>query len=188
MYPCKKTTTRDVESMNNFSLLILLTFGVLSMGCIEPISGENKQKVVVDRVIDGDTFEVTTNHHNITVRIKGVDAPEIFSENNPEDWENCEINETKLREAGYNSTEFFKENYENQTAYFEEVRRDYYGRTVGFLYTDNYSEERQFTFGEILLNEGYGMVPEQSRFEKRPDYEEIVEEAREENKGLWSYC
>lgn len=174
--------------MNNFSTLAILTLCIFTMGCIEFNIDEDREKVYVDRVIDGDTFEVSSDENNITVRIKGVDAPEIFSENNPRDWNNCNISEGKLREAGYNSTEFFKENYENETVQFEEVRRDYYGRTVGFLYTDNYDRETEYTFGEILLKEGYGMVPELSRFEKRPQYEEIVRESREEEKGLWSYC
>jgi len=74
------------------------------------------EKVIIARVIDGDTMET---QNSLTIRLENINAPE-------------------KNEPGYEQAKNFLKTFENQTLIIEKTGQDKYGRTLAKLYTPEY--------------------------------------------------
>mgnify|MGYP006295073193 FL=1 len=131
-------------------------------------NSEKPPEVYIERVIDGDTVETAAGE---SIRLLGVDTPEI-------DWENN--NSEFYAEA---AREFSREQLLDQNVLlrFDEEREDDYGRTLAYIYHDGEN------FNQKLLAEGYAsimIVEPNDKYEE--EFKETAEKARQERKGVWS--
>ncbi|KAB1188479.1 MULTISPECIES: lamin tail domain-containing protein [Haloferax] len=141
---------------------------------------------VVD-VVDGDTIKVVMpDGARETVRLLGVDTPEVYGENTPDEYEgvpDTEAGRTCLRDAGHDASEFAKTTLSGKTVElrFDEKAGDrgYYGRLLAYVVVDGTE------FNYELLTEGHARFYESS-FEERDRYELAERDARERGIGLWA--
>lgn len=127
---------------------------------------EIKNLVTVTKVIDGDTIEV---ENNIRVRMIGIDAPEVKSDE-------CYEEE---------STKFLKSLIGNQKVELEKdiSETDKYGRILRYVYKDG------VLVNELMVARGYAKsssYPPDTKYQK--DFAEAERSARNQNMGLWKDC
>ena len=96
---------------------------------------KGKEKVHVDRVVDGDTFVAKkSNGEQIKVRLIGVDTPETVKPNTP------------VQPYGKEASNYSKQHLNNKDVYLEydKEKEDRYGRTLAYVWLDKntmYNEE-----------------------------------------------
>ncbi|WP_416839672.1 lamin tail domain-containing protein [Haloferax sp. DFSO52] len=143
--------------------------------------------VEVVEVVDGDTVKVVMpDGARETVRLLGVDTPEVYGENTPDEFEgvpDTEAGRLCLREAGDDASEFAKTRLTGKTVElrFDEKagERGYYGRLLAYVVVDGAE------FNYELLTEGHARFYD-SPLEERERYERAERDARERGVGLWS--
>lgn len=130
-----------------------------------------RAEVVVERVTDGDTVEVSPAPGGVEdVRLIGVDAPEAFGPSGPQPY-------------SARATRFAERTLEGRraTLEFDVEREDRYGRVLAYVYGPDGA-----MFNEALLLGGYAQVatfPPNTRYEER--FETAQGSAREARRGLW---
>ncbi|WP_396612674.1 lamin tail domain-containing protein [Haloferax sp. S1W] len=151
----------------------------------EPAQSDVSVEVV--EVVDGDTIKVVMpDGARETVRLLGVDTPEVYGSNTPDEFEGVpetEAGEACLRDAGHDASDFANARLSNQTVglrYDEQAgKRGYYGRLLAYVVVDGAE------FNYHLLTEGHARFYDSS-FEERSRYEAAEREAREQGVGLWT--
>lgn len=141
---------------------------------------------VVD-VVDGDTVKVRfRNGTRETVRLLGVDTPEVRGENAPDEFEGVPSTDEGrqcLRTAGERASAHAEATLLGETVGLgfdeSEGRRGYYGRLLAYVYVDG----RQFNYG--LVADGYARMYDSS-FVERPRYAAAERAARSAGRGLWT--
>lgn len=150
-----------------------------------PRTTERSDATVVD-VVDGDTVEVEyPNGTRETVRLLGVDTPEVRAENDPGEFEgvpDTEAGRTCLRDWGYRASEFARTELagESVTLVVDPAsdRRGGYDRLLAYV---DYDGGR---FNERLVERGYARLYD-ATFADRDRYAAAEERARESGTGLW---
>jgi len=141
----------------------------------------------VVEVVDGDTMKVVlANGSQETVRLLGVDTPEVHTENSPDELEgvpDTEAGRACLRSWGENASSFATERLlgETVTLSFDdnEPRQGYYGRLLVYLHVDGDS------FNYALIGQGLARVYD-SQFQYGERYYAAESTARDANVGVWS--
>ncbi|MFB6250442.1 MAG: lamin tail domain-containing protein [Halobellus sp.] len=148
---------------------------------------EGGVSVTVTEVVDGDTIKIAyANGSRDSVRLLGVDTPEVHVENTPDEFEgvpDTDVGRQCLRQAGEAASTYAKERLagETVTLRFDERadRRGYYGRLLGYVIVNGTS------FNRALLRMGHARVYD-STFTERERYEATASDARAAHRGLWS--
>ncbi|MFW5911738.1 MAG: lamin tail domain-containing protein [Halolamina sp.] len=151
---------------------------------------DDGMEVEVIDVVDGDTVDVRLpNGSEDTVRLLGVDTPEVHAENDPTEFPgvpDSDAGRTCLREWGERASEHAKDELsgENVTLSFDanEPRRGYYGRLLAYIHVDG----DEFNYG--LITRGLARRYDDSQFEYRDRYGTAEEAARSSGTGLWGAC
>jgi micrococcal nuclease len=162
---------------NNWVYLIL---GVISGLIIVLISRseipQTKQTLDIDynyyrveRVIDGDTLRLDDGRQ---VRLLGIDTPESKHSEVP-----VQIFSKEAADFSRQMVEGFEVRLE-----YDVDPRDKYNRTLAYVYL---KDGRMLN--EELLKRGYAYVLRRFPFRKEKEFLEIQAQAREEQRGLWSY-
>jgi len=141
-----------------------------------PASSAQLQAAAVLRVIDGDTFTALIAGRQETVRLIGVDAPEVTRRVDP---------------YGREAAAFARRSLLGRTVWLEhDVQpRDRYGRRLAYVWLSpsrTPTEIRQKMFNAILLAQGYARlmtVPPNVRYVDV--FRALQEEARRAGRGLW---
>jgi micrococcal nuclease len=144
-------------------------------------------RVTVTRIVDGDTVEISYGNGTAdTVRLLGVDTPEVHSANTPEEFEGVPetpAGENCLRRYGERASAFAEERLTGERVLLrfdpESDRRGYYGRLLAYLLVDDEN------FNRRLLANGLARVYD-SRFTERERFYEAESTAREAGAGLWA--
>ena len=152
------------------TLLVAIGFFVRLVIQPDPNPIDALRMGIVERVIDGDTIELS---NGVTVRYLDVETPETVHPDKPVE---C---------SGQEATDRNKELVEGRTVYLDvpEEAEDIYGRTLAYVYTDDY-----FVNGELVWA-GYAYA--RSYNERGRLYQSLVQlerAAREASRGLWGYC
>jgi micrococcal nuclease len=146
-------------------LLTILAVLILSItGCNQQLTDE----VYIERVIDGDTVKTAAGD---SIRLLGVDTPEI-------DWEN-NSSEFYAKEARDYSIENLLG--ENVVLEYDNEKEDHYGRTLAYIFQDGEN------FNQKLLENGYAnlmIVAPNDQYEV--EFKKAVKKARESRLGIWS--
>ncbi|WP_284010351.1 lamin tail domain-containing protein [Haloarcula pelagica] len=143
-------------------------------------------EVSVTAVVDGDTIRVEyANGTRDTVRLVGVDTPEVHAENDPPEFEgvpDTTAGATCLREAGIDASNLAKDRLLGRTvglAFDPNLdRRGYYDRLLAYVVV----EDRLFNYG--LVRSGHARVYD-SDFTRKTAFDRAESEAREAGRGLW---
>jgi len=133
-------------------------------------------RVLVTRVVDGDTVEVDLDGREVDVRLIGIDTPESVAPDQPVE---CFAEEASA---------YTEDRLEGRTVRleFDAERLDRYGRTLAYVWVGDVEEE---LFNETLVAEGYAVVttyPPNVLYVDR--FIAAQRRAREAGLGLWSAC
>jgi micrococcal nuclease len=153
-----------------------------SAGPIPPVVAE----VSVTAVVDGDTIRVTyPNGSTDTVRLVGIDTPEVHVRNDPTEFEgvpDTEAGRTCLREAGTDASNFAKDELLGREVGLaldpDTDRRDRYQRLLAYVVVD----DRLFNYR--LVATGHARVYD-SQFSQAERFYEAEATAQAEERGLW---
>jgi len=141
---------------------------------------------VVD-VVDGDTVDVQlANGSADTVRLLGVDTPEVHSSTTPSEFEGVPSSEAGrdcLRSVGQNATSFVESEIGGDEIELhldnESDRRGGFGRLLAYVL------EHESNLNYVLVEEGYARVYD-SEFEQRDRFYEAESAAQSAGIGVWS--
>lgn len=144
-------------------------------------------RVTVVEVVDGDTFRFEyENGTTDTARLLGVDTPEIYGENSPDEFEgvpDTEAGRACLREYAERASAYAKNRLlgEEVTLAFDsnEPRRGYYDRLLVYVHHDGGS------FNYALIDRGLARVYDSS-FERDDRFYAAEERAMTSGRGLWT--
>lgn len=159
----------------------ILIMAVAVSGCGQNSNEPAGDQAVIERVIDGDTVEAKVRNHTVTVRLQGVDTPEVHAENTPEDWE-CNLSKQHLRDYGEKASTFVKSTLSNRTVTLEYRGKGYYGRTLG---TIKYNDK---TLSEQLLQKGLAQTYTGANYTEKSSFLQLESEVRRKEVGVWSGC
>ena len=111
-------------------------------------------------VLDGDTIEVSRNHHNVRIRLNGIDTPE------------------KGQAYGHQATEFVVLQSFGKEVTVQTFGLDKYGRTIGDVYLPD---------GTLLNKElvKVGLAWWYCKYSADQTLAQLEIEAREAKRGLW---
>lgn len=154
-----------------------------------PIAEQTEWDVTVTEIIDGDTMEVEfENGETETIRLLGVDTPEVHTEVNPSQFEgipDTDAGREWLRGWGENASAIARSVIQDEEVHIETDeqadRRGSYGRLLVYL---RYHHDR--SYNEELLSYGYAAAYD-SEHSKRETYESLEAEARANEEGIWGF-
>lgn len=144
-------------------------------------------EVTVTRVVDGDTVDVRLpDGEEDTVRLVGVDTPEVHVENAPAEYEGVPDTDEGalcLRRAGHTATDYASARLEGAdvTLAFDPLtdRRGGYDRLLAYVYVDGRNLN-----GELVAA-GHARVYD-TEFALRDSFEAMEASAQSDGRGLWT--
>lgn len=149
--------------------------------------GGGNVTVAVRDVVDGDTVDVVyPNGSVVTVRLLGVDTPEVYGEVDPAEFEgvpDSSSGRTCLGRWGERASDFAERRLGGRTVELRfdpaAPRRGAYGRLLAYVYVDGAS------FNRRLVERGYARVFT-GEFTRNDAYLDAERRARENGTGLWA--
>lgn len=148
-----------------------------------PTSARSGVRVTVTRVVDGDTLEIKyRNGSTDTVRLLGVDTPEVHVAENPREYEgvpDTDAGETCLGEAGDAASAFVSRTVGGETVRLAGDDRDRYDRLLAFVVHDGANLNYR------LVADGYARVYD-SQFRDRERFYRAEARAQRTHTGLWA--
>jgi len=145
------------------------------------------RSATVTRVVDGDTLEVRlANGSADTLRLIGVDTPEVYAENTPEEFEgvpHTPAGKDCLRRYGERASAFVTDRLEGEqiTLQFDDQtdRRGFYGRLLVYVIHNGENLNHQ------LVASGYGRVYDSS-FAQSDRFYSAESSAQRQQRRIWS--
>lgn len=149
-------------------------------------TAESTVTVTVVEVVDGDTIDIRyANGTTDTVRLLGVDTPEVYGETSPEEFEgvpDTESGEACLRDAGEEASAYAKQNLQGEEVVlvFDSLsdRRGSFGRLLAYVREDGEN------FNYRLVAEGYARVYD-SAFTESDRFYDAETQAQASGIGVW---
>ncbi len=137
------------------------------------VSAEVQNLYPVDKVVDGDTIKVDIEGKVETLRLIGLDTPEIVDPRKP------------VQCYGYEASKKAKEILTEQKIVLEadetQGDRDKYGRLLRYVFLENGEN-----FNKMMISEGYGHQYTYNKPYKYLEEFKLAEQtARDKKKGLW---
>lgn len=153
--------------------------------------GATTRTATVVEVVDGDTVDVRyANGSRETVRLLGVDTPEVHVEVAPDEYESVpdtDAGRACLEQWGERASGFARERLAGATVTVatdrQADRRGSYGRLLAYVTVQGTDE----SFNHALLQQGYARLYS-SEFTRLAEYRALEDEAQRENRGLWGPC
>lgn len=127
---------------------------------------------LVERVVDGDTFEIRYQNKKEKVRLIGIDTPE-----------SVHPDASKNSDYGKKASDYMKELIEGKrvTLEWDTQVRDKYGRLLAYVYLENGE-----MVNSLLLKQGYAQIatyPPNVKYVEM--FTQLQKEARQNEKGFW---
>lgn len=165
---------RRVEPSRAIRVRLVLVCAMLlaTLGALTAVAGE---EAVVKRVLDGDTIEVELEGRATTVRLIGVDTPEVGSRRDPT---------VRAEPYGVEASAFTRDQLAGQRVRLERdpsAGLDRYGRTLAYVFLPDGT-----FFNRELVRRGYGRAITRFKFRYREEFQAEEELARSERRGLWA--
>ncbi|MDP2638396.1 MAG: thermonuclease family protein [Candidatus Levybacteria bacterium] len=173
---------RNLKFVYIIIFVVLFVFGGILTGdskdlfikpsVTQPIVKEGFFKVT--KVIDGDTIKALVNDKEETVRLIGVDTPEVVDPRKP------------VQCFGKEASNKAKEILENKTIRLEsdstQGDKDKYGRLLRYVFLEDGAN-----FNKLMIREGFAYeytynIP----YNYQSEFKNAEKEARETKKGLWA--
>jgi len=165
-----------IKSYQGRPEIVLNDLGQIKILSREPSSVKREAPPIyrVVEVIDGDTIKVDIGEKIVTVRLIGIDTPEIANPHNPQN-----------DYFGPEAAQYAKQLLENQLVYLipdpMQSNRDKYDRLLRYVFLEDGT-----LINAKLVAEGYAYnyIYEPFQFMKQFDY--LEKQAKEKQLGLWS--
>lgn len=143
---------------------------------------KNREVLVVKRVVDGDTFELSDGEK---VRLLGIDTPEKYESGKLDrDAESSGQDKKTIMKLGKLAGDYVRNFVEGKTVILEKEPnysdKDKNGRLLRWVYL----EDGTFVNGKIV-RDGYAYVFEKFPVSKMDELRKYQKEARENKRGLW---
>jgi len=187
-------------------IMLWLYMGVFIKAVSQPKLQTYAEKVIVKRVIDGDTIAVTTSKgKSERVRLIGIDTPESQPNDKAKrDAERTGQDVETITKMGAQAKEFLsKWATVGQPVHLviDVQERDKYGRLLAYVFrqihgldksapprpnTIYYVAEREYFLNATIIKAGYATpmtIPPNVKYAEL--FKELYEEAREQKRGLW---
>lgn len=160
-----------------FAIFLVGAFVLL----VQPSPPNNQASIVrevakVIRVVDGDTIKVLINNKEDTVRLIGIDSPEVVDERKPV--------QCFGKEASSKAKEILNRKIVVLESDSTQGDRDEYGRLLRYVFLES------INFNKFMISEGFareytfkGRV-----YRYQPELINAEKEAKRKNKGLWNSC
>lgn len=147
-------------------------------------------RVTITRVVDGDTMEVRfADGSTDTIRLLGVDTPEVYGANDPAEFEgvpNTQAGEDWLRERGEQASAYAERDLEGREVFIatdkRADRRGSYGRLLVYVF-DGINAP---SYNQAIIHLGLARVYD-SEFSQRETFYEEEEYAQSRRLGVWGY-
>lgn len=169
----RKYKAKGLITPKGFAIIsILLIFALLISYSLGKSSARKTQAKVIE-VIDGDTIVVQSGEEKVTVRILGVDTPEVHHPTKPVE---C------FGEEASNFSKNLLQGAEVQLEYDVE-RYDKYARTLAYVYLDGKR------FNDLLIEKGFAkllVIKPNTKYAHTLLVKEV--DAKNSKKGLWGSC
>lgn len=144
---------------------------------LPPIDSGEWYKLV--RVVDGDTIVAEMNGDNVTVRLIGLDTPEMVDPRQPV--------QCFGREASDEARNLFGVGYVRLEPDMSQGLYDKYGRLLAYVYIPQNSVQEGLLVNKYLISEGYGHEYTYNLpYKYQAEFKAAEKEARENRKGLWA--
>jgi len=169
--------TQAKSKLNRIFLLLLTALIAVLIGYFLPHRSSVIQEVPtlyrVVEVIDGDTIKVDLRREVETVRLIGIDTPEIASPYNPH--EDC---------FGPEAAEYAKQLLEKESVYLikdpMQSNRDKYNRLLRYVFLEDGT-----LVNAKLIKEGYAFNYIYEPFQLMKQFNYLEKQAKENRLGLW---
>lgn len=131
---------------------------------------------IVD-IFDGDTFVVDVEGHEVTVRLIGIDTPEVVDPRKP------------VQCYGPEASAKAKELLTGARVYLEKEKTkgdyDIYGRVLAYAYLS----DKKF-YNQYMIEEGYAKeyTFNKEKYKYQTEFKEAQKGAQEKKRGLWGSC
>jgi micrococcal nuclease len=150
----------------------------------EQSSSDNARVATVTKVTDGDTFDVRfQNGSTETVRMLGVDTPEVYKDNKPNEYGDI-TDVACLNTWGNKASDYVRNRIKGQQV--ELIFDAQAGRRGGFDRLLAYTKIDGNLLGSLLLNNGYAKVYTGETFAKEQAFLSLQNKAKSKEIGLWS--
>jgi len=150
------------------------------------ISAAAGEKVVVKRIVDGDTIHVISGKDTLKIRLIGIDTPESRENNKAlRDSNRSGKDVDTILSQGRKASDFLKsvlKNGDTVSLEFDVVKSDKYGRTLAYVYLS----DGRF-LNDLIISSGYAFpltIPPNVKY--RDLFLKSFQIAREKKIGLWA--
>lgn len=132
----------------------------------------NSQAYQVTKVVDGDTIKVLINGEEETIRVIGIDTPELKGD------------ECYAQKAKDKVQELLSNSQVTLETDPTQGQRDRYERLLRYVFLEDGRN-----LSEVLISEGYGYEYTYNKdYKYKDDFVKAEEDAKFANLGLWSAC
>ena len=131
-----------------------------------------REETTVTRVVDGDTIHVSLDGDDVTIRLIGIDTPEVYGHVDCYGPQASAFTDRLLKPGTHVRYEIGRETH------------DVYGRTLAYLWLDNGR-----MFNELLAENGYARtltIPPNDEYARL--FAAAAQSARAARRGLWGDC
>jgi len=165
-------TTRACGARHTAHLLSTPLIFLLLVACESGASSTQSRTLTVDKVIDGDSIVVTLDGRRESVRLIGLDAPELSHPRRPvEFWADEATQFVRARIAG----KPVRLVADPQTG-----DRDDYGRLLRYVYLEDGT-----LLNELLIRSGHAFAFVHHPFEQQQRFLDAQEQAQRSGQGIW---
>lgn len=137
---------------------------------------ENTLYSIVE-IYDGDTFVVDVSGHEITVRLIGIDTPEVVDPRKP------------VQCYGPEASAKAKELLSSKKVYLEKEKSkgdyDIYGRVLAYAYLPD-----KTLYNKYMIEEGFAKeyTFNKEKYKYQEEFKNVQKEAQKGKRGLWGGC
>lgn len=179
--------TRSIQAIGGLTVALLLITAPACLGITTEDTTNTSLTAMVTSVTDGDTVDIEyQNGTNDTVRMLGVDTPEVYGANDPTEFEgvpNTEAGKQCLHAAGENASQYTKDRLQQDEQITlvldkESDGRGDYGRLLAYIRDDGQNLNYQ------LIQTGHARVYD-SPFSQSERFYAAEADAQAAERGLW---
>ena len=146
-------------------------------------------QATITKITDGDTVWVKMHHKRVKLRLLGIDTPEeYYSKKMLKDVRMCHTKYKKMRRLGLIATKHTRTMlYRGERVTVVTKGKGYYGRTLAVVILPNGTNynEKEVADGYACVYKYKGHKSRELSEEEFEKLEKLMEEAKEEKKGLW---
>jgi micrococcal nuclease len=175
------------KTIKRIILLALLIAAVYFFYKISPSSFKgiipsSEEKLIVKRVVDGDTFLMSNNER---IRLLGIDTPEKFqSAKLDKDVERTGMGKKAIQALGQEASDYVKNLVEGKVVTLvrdsKNSDKDKYNRLLRYVFLEDGT-----CVNAKIIEDGYAIAYTKFPFEKIDEFRKLEREAKANNRGLW---